>query len=110
MGGRGDSVKFGLIAASGIAEDHIRGYRKFADRIGVTAVADSQADTLARRSAELGATAFADYGRLISEGDIDAVDICLPHYLHADAIVRAAENGKHVLCEKPLCLTADEAR
>jgi predicted dehydrogenase len=92
-------VKVGLIGGGGIADDHIRGYRQFADRIGVTAVADSQPDTLARRSGELGATGFADYGRLIAEGDIDAVDICLPHHLHRDAIVRAAEKGKHILCE-----------
>ena len=40
---------------------------------------------------------------------MDAVDICLPHHLHADAIVAAAEAGKHILCEKPLCLTIEEA-
>ncbi|HTE65732.1 MAG TPA: Gfo/Idh/MocA family oxidoreductase, partial [Candidatus Binatia bacterium] len=38
-----------------------------------------------------------------------AVDICLPHHLHAPAIVAAAAAGKHVLCEKPLCLTLMEA-
>jgi len=37
------------------------------------------------------------------------VDICLPHHLHKDAIVAAAAAGKHILCEKPLCLTLDEA-
>jgi predicted dehydrogenase len=102
-------VKVGLIGGGGIADDHIRGYRTFAGRIGVTAIADSHPETLARRADELGATAFLDYGQLIAEGDIDAVDICLPHHLHRDAIVRAADRGKHVLCEKPLCLTAQEA-
>ena len=41
------------------------------------------------------------------------MDICLPHHLHAEAIVIAAQAGKHILCEKPLCLTvlqADEVR
>ena len=47
---------------------------------------------------------------MLGSGLVDAVDICLPHHLHADAIVAAAEAGKHVLCEKPLCLTMDEAR
>jgi len=46
---------------------------------------------------------------LIGSGLVDAVDICLPHHLHAAAIVAAADAGKHVLCEKPLCLTVDEA-
>jgi predicted dehydrogenase len=105
-----DYVKVGLIGGGGIANAHIRGYRAFADRIGVTAIADGHPDTLARRRDELGAAAFLDYAELIAEGDIDAVDICLPHHLHADAIVRAASAGKHVLCETPLCLTATEAR
>ena len=46
---------------------------------------------------------------MLAEADIDAVDICLPHHLHKDAIVAAARAGKHILCEKPLCLTPEEA-
>jgi predicted dehydrogenase len=103
-------IKVGLIGGGGIADEHILGYRRFADRIGVTAVADSVPETLARRAAELDAAPFADYAELIRDADVDAVDICLPHHLHKDAIVRAADAGKHILCEKPLCLTADEAR
>ena len=105
-----ERVKVGLIGGGGIADAHIRGYRQFAEKIGVTAVADTSPETLARRRDELGAQAFSDYAELIAQGDIDAVDICLPHHLHRDAIVRAAEAGKHILCEKPLCLTAQEAR
>ena len=51
-----------------------------------------------------------DYAAVLADADIDAVDICLPHHLHLQAIVDAARAGKHVLCEKPLCLTLDEAR
>src|SRR5690606_29844762 len=51
----------------------------------------------------------SDYKKMIAEADIDAVDICLPHHLHADAILAAAAAGKHVLCEKPLCITPEEA-
>jgi predicted dehydrogenase len=105
-----DKIKVGLIGGGGIADAHIRGYRAFADRITVTAVADTSEPMLHRRSEELGATPYAEYGRMIDEAAIDAVDICLPHHLHRDAIVRAAEAGKHILCEKPLCISADEAR
>ena len=75
----------------------------------MTAVADTAPETLARRRDELEAEAFSDYAELIDQGEIDAVDICLPHHLHRDAIVRAAEAGKDILCEKPLCLTSQEA-
>jgi predicted dehydrogenase len=40
---------------------------------------------------------------------IDAVDICLPHHLHAPAIFDAAAAGKHILCEKPMCINLEEA-
>jgi predicted dehydrogenase len=47
---------------------------------------------------------------MIASGDLDALDVCLPHHLHKDAVVRAAAQGLHILCEKPLCVTLDEAR
>jgi len=102
-------IKVGLIGAGGIASAHIKGYREHAERIGVTAVADAVEQTAADRGVELGATPYADYRQMLQAEELDAVDICLPHHLHRDAIVAAAEAGKHILCEKPLCLTADEA-
>lgn len=104
------TIKVGLIGAGGIASAHIRGYAEHNDRIKITAVADAVPETLAKRAEELSAEPFADYHDMINSADIDAVDICLPHHLHADAILTAAKAGKHILCEKPLCLTAEEAR
>lgn len=43
------------------------------------------------------------------DGEIDAVDICLPHHLHGPAILDAAAAGKHILCEKPMCISLTEA-
>ena len=73
------------------------------------AVADVVEETARRRAAELGAAAYTDFRQMILEADLDAVDICLPHHLHAEAIVTAAQAGKHILCEKPLCLTVQQA-
>lgn len=105
-----NKIKVGLIGGGGIAGAHIRGYADNADRIGVTAVADAVEETAQRRGSELQATPYTDYQQMIKAEELDAVDICLPHHLHADAIVAAAEAGLHVLCEKPLCLTPDEAK
>ena len=102
------TIKVGAVGGGGILGAHIRGYRAYADMIEVTAVADVVAETAQRRSTELGAAAYTDFRQMISEADLDAVDICLPHHLHAAAIVAAAEAGKHILCEKPLCLTVDQ--
>ena len=102
-------IKVGLIGGGGIVDAHIRGYRTYADAIEVTAVADVVDETARRRAAELGAAAYTDFRQMIIEADLDAVDICLPHHLHAEAIVAAAQAGKHILCEKPLCLTVEQA-
>jgi predicted dehydrogenase len=102
-------IKVGLIGGGGIVDAHIRGYRAYADAIKVVAVADVVTETAQRRAAELDATPYTDFRQMITEADLDAVDICLPHYLHAEAIVAAAEAGKHILCEKPLCLTVEQA-
>ena len=96
-------IKVGLIGGGGIASAHIRGYAEHADRIGVTAIADAVPETVERRAAELGAQGFADYRQMIAEADIDAVDICLPHHLHRDAIVAAAAGRQaHPLREAAL--------
>jgi predicted dehydrogenase len=47
---------------------------------------------------------------MIADPEIDVIDICTPNQLHCDTILAALDAGKHVLCEKPLCVTLDEAR
>jgi predicted dehydrogenase len=103
------TIKVGLLGGGGIVDAHIRGYRAYADAIEVTAVADVADETARRRAAELGAEAYTDFRQMIVEAELDAIDICLPHHLHAEAIVAAAQAGKDILCEKPLCLTVEEA-
>ena len=51
-----------------------------------------------------------DWIKLLKRDDLDIFDNCAPNYLHKDPVIMAAELGKHILCEKPLALTLDEAR
>ncbi len=103
-------IKIGLIGCGGISDAHLSGYLKVAEHAQVVAVSDVVEENAQRRSQQAGgARIFNDYHALLAEGDVDAVDICLPHHLHKDAIVAAAHSGKHILCEKPLCLTLAEA-
>lgn len=54
-------------------------------------------------------TAAHDFEELITRPDVDVIDICTPNTTHADMVCRALAAGKHVLCEKPLCVTMEEA-
>jgi predicted dehydrogenase len=103
-------VKLGLIGCGGISRAHINAYRSLADRVKVVAVADI-VESRAKSAAEAtGAEAYyLDYRKILERRDIDAVDMCLPHDLHAKVTVEAAEAGKHVLCEKPIARTLREA-
>lgn len=51
-----------------------------------------------------------DWTKVVQREDIDIVDICTPVHLHRDMAVAAAKNGKHILCEKPLAMNAQEAK
>jgi predicted dehydrogenase len=104
------TVSVGLIGCGNISRKHLRGYLAVPDRATVTAVADMDLDAAAERARQAGgAEVFGSWERLLAEAAVDAVDVCLPHHLHADAVIAAAEAGKHVLCEKPLCLTLADA-
>ncbi|MBQ9773093.1 MAG: Gfo/Idh/MocA family oxidoreductase [Clostridia bacterium] len=54
--------------------------------------------------------ACADEDVLIHDPDVDVIDICTPNLYHFETLKKAIRAGKHVLCEKPLCVTVEEAR
>ena len=78
--------------------------------VAVADVSEARARALADAYMHDAALVYGDLDQLLADPAVDAVDICLPHHLHADAITRAARAGKHIFCEKPLCLSFDEAR
>ena len=105
------TIKIGLIGCGGIMRPHVEGWKGVADRAEIVAVADVSTEGMAQRMAQIGrdVKTYTDYRELLADAEVDAVDIALPHHLHRDAIVDAAEAGKHLMTEKPLCLTLEEA-
>jgi predicted dehydrogenase len=101
-----------LVGAGGIAREHAAAIR--ADpRIVCAALCEPDEARRAERHAQLGGQAalFDDVHSLLeaAAGTVDAAIVCLPHHLHADAIIDCARAGLHVLCEKPLCTRLEDA-
>jgi predicted dehydrogenase len=57
-----------------------------------------------------GALVCTDYQEVLARADIDAIHVCTPNSTHAEISIAALESGKHVMCEKPMAKTADEAK
>ena len=104
------TLRWGILSTANIAtEKVIPGIRRAA-RNEIVAIASRDGET-ARRVADRLAIprAHGSYEALLADPDVDAVYIPLPNHLHAEWSIAAARAGKHVLCEKPLALTAADA-
>lgn len=89
---------------------HLAALAKLGDEIETVAVVDAiaeRAEDLARRYGV--AKRYASLKAALADPAVEAVDICLPHDLHCDTVVRAAEAGRHVIVEKPMANTVAEA-
>jgi predicted dehydrogenase len=74
-------------------------------------VADSDPDRAARAARELGfRRSTADWRAVVTDAQVDVVVVCTPNHMHRDMTLAAIAAGKHVSCEKPLALTAADAR
>jgi predicted dehydrogenase len=103
-------VKVGIIGSGFEADIHAAAFRILPDEAEVVAVASPTPGKAERFARERGIPRFfTDYRKLLAEPDIEMVTVAAPNALHAPVTVDAAEAGKHVVCEKPLCLTLEEA-
>ncbi len=110
---QGDVLGVGIVGAGWMGLTHGRAWSENAARGRIVAVADvsaARAQALSDQFAGGAARTYPDLHALLADPEVEAVDLCLPHHLHKEAILATAGAGKHILCEKPLCLTLDEAR
>lgn len=105
-----EKIRVGLIGCGSISEAHLRGWRRIPEKAAVVAAADSDQARLSWVSEQVpGVACYPSLEALLTSAEVDALDICLPHDLHRSAIVMAARAGRHVLCEKPLCTSLEDA-
>lgn len=101
-----DVLNVGIIGGGWMGVVHAQGWHSNSSRARIAAVADvsdGRARYISDRYANGQARIYSDLGDLLADPKVDAVDICLPHHLHTDAIIQAAQGGKAILCEKPIC-------
>jgi predicted dehydrogenase len=110
MSPNSNPLAIGILGAANIARQFTAAVRP-SDAVSVTAVASRNAETAKAFAESCGiATHYASYDALLADRSIDAVYIPLPNTLHAEWSIKAAKAGKHVLCEKPLCMGRAEAQ
>ena len=100
----------GIVGSGGMGGHHSRSLDKI-DSARIVACADISEPTRAKLAeAHAIENVFEDYRDLLAMDEVEAVFVCLPTFLHRDAVVAAAEAGKHVFCEKPISMSLKSAQ
>lgn len=102
-------IKIGIIGLGGIAGAHIAAYKRYSD-VKIVAAADGRGGGAYSASMlPKDAAVYTDYKKMLEKEALDAVDICAPSHLHAEMTEYALTHGLHVLSEKPMALSHEDA-
>jgi len=103
-------VRWGVLSTANIGVKHVIPAMQAGDHCEMVGIASRNLDRARMVAAELGMPrAYGSYEELLADDEIEAVYIPLPNHLHVPWSMKALQAGKHVLCEKPIGLSAEEA-
>ena len=106
-----EKVRWGVLGAAKIATQKVIPAMQRGEWSEIAGIASRDLDKARRVAADLGIPkAYGSYEELLADPQIEAVYNPLPNHLHVPWSIRAAEAGKHVLCEKPIALSVAECR
>jgi len=104
-----DRLNVGVIGIGAMSSPHLERYKNH-PRASLYAICDNDPQWLPDATEMIKPEkSFLNYNEMLADPKLDAVSICLPTALHAQATIAALNAGKHVLCEKPKALNAQEA-
>lgn len=110
-------INVGIIGASFMGKAHSNAYANVSHYFDLPAkpvmrvTCDTNPESLDRLVNQYGwQEKESSWKKLVERDDIDLIDICTPNLYHKEIAIAAAKNGKHVICEKPLCMNSDEAK
>lgn len=103
-------IKVGIIGCGTIAKLRHIPECKQNKHVEIFGVCDKDENRVKRFASLYRTKAYTDYREMLNLSELDAVIICLPHHLHAQVAIKAAEAKKHILVEKPIATNIDDAR
>src|SRR4030067_1826099 len=104
-----NKLRVGLIGLGGVAEAHLEGYKQV-ETIEVVAGSEIHSGRLEKMAKKWHLKGYSDYGEMLAKENLDLVCVLTPARNHREVTERVAECGVHVLCEKPLAVTLEDAR
>jgi len=105
-----NKIKIGIIGTGSISNEHINSYLKNPN-VELYAFCDINEEHLNTMSEKYGVTKkFTNMNEMLSLKEIDAVSVCTWNSAHAPCVIAALNTGKHVMCEKPMATSAEDAR
>jgi predicted dehydrogenase len=106
-----DKVRWGILSTAKIGTEQVIPAMQMGEYCDILAIASRDLDRAQAAAQKLGIPkAYGSYEELLADPEIDAIYNPLPNHLHVPWSIQALEAGKHVLCEKPIALTAAEAK
>src|SRR5688572_12915064 len=103
-------TKVAILGAGFISDIHLESYHRFVPEAEVVAVYARNIDKAKAFAEKHHIPAwYDDLDKIINESGCEVIDICLPNFLHSKATLKAAAAGKHIIIEKPLAMTLEEA-
>jgi predicted dehydrogenase len=106
-----EPVRWGVLSTADIGLKKVIPAMQRSELSPVVAICSRSPERAHEAAAALGiAHSYGTYEGLLADESIEAVYVPLPNHMHLEWAIKAAEAGKHVLCEKPLAMTADDAR
>ncbi|WP_449536507.1 Gfo/Idh/MocA family protein [Ferdinandcohnia sp. Marseille-Q9671] len=104
-----EKLRVAVIGCGSIAQHrHLPEYNANT-HVEIVAVCDINEQRAKETAEKYGADAYTSYEELLQHANVDIVSVCTPNYLHADVSIAALHAGAHVLCEKPMATSAEEA-
>ncbi|MBW8348248.1 Gfo/Idh/MocA family oxidoreductase [Bacillus sp. IITD106] len=101
-------MKVAVVGSGKLGQRHLASWTKI-EGIEIVGVIARNQERLNKVASEYATKAFNSIEELVANTDVDVIDICTPTHTHASLVMEAANHKKHVICEKPLALSSEEA-